>query len=690
MMLDDAAWERANAAFLGEALVWLRKRLERIALPDAAATSEPVAPALASSVEPQATRAGRKPRATTPRTDVELAEHVPFDAAMDPPPALVTLGRRFALSAFEIDTLFLCVAMELDTRIGALCARAQDDAHKAYPTFALAFVLFEDAVWEALSPERPLRFWRLLEIAGRGAGPLTGASLRADERIVNAVKGLNHLDDRLIDFAIPIEPTAADGDLPPTQQRVAEAIFRSWKDAFPAAPAIAKLVGPDDASSRRVATEVSAALGRRLYRARADALPRANTELDLLARLWRRESELLPVALYLDASDSDGSPESGTLAAMRRFVARANGYVFVAAPNFGASLGVETVVFDVAKPTPGEQRALWEARLGDATGEIAARLVSQFNLDAATIATIARNETRFAATDDLERRLWDAGRCALRPALDALAERLVTKATWDDLVLPDAQLDLLHQIASQIPARHRVYETWGFAAKMNRGFGVTALFAGDSGTGKTMSAEVIANALSLDLYRIDLSAIVDKYIGETEKNLRKVFDAAEDGGAILFFDEADALFGKRSEVRDSHDRYANIETNYLLQRMEAFRGVAILATNMKSSLDAAFTRRLRFIVNFPHPGLAQRKRMWERAFPAEALAAPLDLARLARLNITGAVIANAALNAAFLAARAETTIALDHVLAALRQEFAKADRPINEADFAVPVERGAA
>ncbi|GAC1424612.1 MAG: hypothetical protein NVSMB5_18710 [Candidatus Velthaea sp.] len=205
-----------------------------------------------------------------------------------------------------------------------------------------------------------------------------------------------------------------------------------------------------------------------------------------------------------------------------------------------------------------------------------------------------------------------------------------------------------------------------------------------------MSAEVIANALDLALYRIDLSAIVNKYIGETEKNLRKVFDAAEDGGAILFFDEADALFGKRSEVRDSHDRYANLETNYLLQRMESFRGLAILATNMKSSLDAAFTRRLRFIVNFPHPGMVERKQMWERAFPPKTLAEPLDLARLARFNLTGAVIANAALNAAFLAVRDGTKIGIDNVLVAIRQEFVKADRPIDESAFVTLPRRGAA
>ena len=195
-----------------------------------------------------------------------------------------------------------------------------------------------------------------------------------------------------------------------------------------------------------------------------------------------------------------------------------------------------------------------------------------------------------------------------------LAERIEPIATWDDIVLPDYEMGLLHQIADQVEQRSKVYDEWGFREKMNRGLGISALFAGESGTGKTMAAEVIANELRLNLYRIDLSAVVSKYIGETEKNLRRLFDAAEDGGAILFFDEADALFGKRSEVKDSHDRYANIEINYLLQRMEAYRGLAILATNMKSALDHAFLRRLRFIVNFPFPGGRTARASGNRSF----------------------------------------------------------------------------
>ena len=277
--------------------------------------------------------------------------------------------------------------------------------------------------------------------------------------------------------------------------------------------------------------------------------------------------------------------------------------------------------------------------------------------------------------------LLSSCRVSARPRLDTLAQRLDPKVTWDDLVLPVEEMNMLHQIADQVMQRSKVYETWGFALKMNRGLGINALFAGESGTGKTMAAEVIANFLRLNLYRIDLSAVVSKYIGETEKNLRRLFDAAEDGGAILFFDEADALFGKRSEVKDSHDRYANIEINYLLQRMEGYRGLAILATNMKTALDTAFMRRLRFIVNFPFPGPIERKRMWQKIFPPEAPKDELDYDRLARLNLNGGSIHNVALNAAFLAAHAGTSVTMPLILAAARAEFRKLERPINEAEF---------
>ncbi|MBL0011649.1 MAG: ATP-binding protein [Nitrosomonas sp.] len=267
--------------------------------------------------------------------------------------------------------------------------------------------------------------------------------------------------------------------------------------------------------------------------------------------------------------------------------------------------------------------------------------------------------------------------------MEQLATRIAAKAEWEQLVLPPEQKALLRQITDQVAQRNRVYDTWGFREKMNRGLGINALFAGESGTGKTMAAEVIANELQLDLFRIDLSAVVNKYIGETEKNLRKLFDAAEDSGAILFFDEADALFGKRSEVKDSHDRYANIEINYLLQRMESYRGLAILATNMKSALDKAFMRRLRFIVDFPIPGIEERKEIWRKVFPPDTpVDQVLDYQRLAALNMTGGSIQNVALNAAFLAAQDGGRVTMPLVLNAARTELRKWSVPRKNRIFA--------
>ena len=280
--------------------------------------------------------------------------------------------------------------------------------------------------------------------------------------------------------------------------------------------------------------------------------------------------------------------------------------------------------------------------------------------------------------EPLGARLWSACRLHVRPRLELLAERIVPRARWDDLVLPEAQMLVLRQLAAQSRNRMTVYETWGFATNGRRGLGLSALFSGPSGTGKTLAAEVLAAELHLDLYRIDLSAVVSKYIGETEKNLKQVFDAAEGGGCMVLFDESDALFGKRSEVKDSHDRHANIEVGYLLQRMESFQGLAILTTNMKSTLDKSFQRRLRFTVDFPFPDAMQRQQIWERVFPAETPTSGLNYGRLAALNTTGGNIRNIALNAAFLAADANVPVGMAHILQAAQLEAVKMERPIAE------------
>ncbi|HKE00777.1 MAG TPA: ATP-binding protein, partial [Planctomycetota bacterium] len=260
------------------------------------------------------------------------------------------------------------------------------------------------------------------------------------------------------------------------------------------------------------------------------------------------------------------------------------------------------------------------------------------------------------------------------------AQRIDPAAGLDDVVLAPASKRWLREIVAHVRERHRVHEEWGFAAKSARGLGITALFAGASGTGKTMAAEGLARELRLDLYRIDLAGVVSKYIGETEKNLKRLFEAAEGSGAVLLFDEADALFGKRSEVKDSHDRYANVEVSYLLQRMEAYRGLAILTSNQKSALDPAFLRRIRFVVTFAFPDAEQRAAIWRGVFPARTPTADLDYGRLAQLNVAGGHIRNIAIAAAFLASQRGESVRMAHLAEAARAEYAKLERTPSDAE----------
>jgi SpoVK/Ycf46/Vps4 family AAA+-type ATPase len=334
-------------------------------------------------------------------------------------------------------------------------------------------------------------------------------------------------------------------------------------------------------------------------------------------------------------------------------------------------------------PPIDEQTAVWREALGEAARSLNGAvdmLSSQFSLPRATIFSVAACAKTSRRTSNVFNNLWDECRLRVRAEMDDLAQRIEPSAHWDDLVLPEAQKDMLREIVTHVRHRAKVHDGWGFSQKGSRGLGISAAFAGASGTGKTMAAEILANELRLDLYRIDLSCVVSKYIGETEKNLRRVFDAAEHGGAILLFDEADALFGKRSEVKDSHDRFANIEVSYLLQRMECYRGLAILTTNFKSALDGAFLRRIRFIIEFPFPDASQRAEIWRRVFPRTAPTRRLDAHRLSQLNVAGGNIRNIALNSAFLAANEASHIEMSHILRAARSEYAKLEKTLPAAE----------
>lgn len=687
---DVERWSEANGRYLAASLHWLRLRLQRLIPADPAA---PQAQGFAQWFGRKADSASADPAAD--RSDAALDAKIAAaaeararaaEASPEAPPALPILAARLGLDPFETDILLLCVAMELDPAVPGLIAAAHGSGH---PGFALALRLFDTPAWDALAPQRPLRHLRLIEINQPGATPLTAAALRADERVVNFVKGLNLIDERVAAL------TAEAGRLPPIadSQRAAvdEALAlltAAQGDEDGALPTL-QLLGRDRGSRQAVAAHLAAAIGLRLHRLPLDALPTARAEVELFARLWLRESLLLPLALYIEADDLDHAGAEVT-AALHTLLGQPLGPVLVGLRETPLRLRSGAAAIEVRPPTAAEQHAAWRAALhaGDTDARIAADdapahdaasdaelLAGHFQLNLEQIGEAARR-ARIRRAD-----AWDVCRDQALARLDTLAQRIQPKAHWEDLVLGDEATGLLRQIADQVHARHRVYQQWGYAERMNRGMGISALFAGESGTGKTMAAEVIANALRLHLFRIDLSSVVSKYIGETEKNLRRLFDAAEQGGAILFFDEADALFGKRSEVKDSHDRYANIEINYLLQRMEAFSGLAILATNMKAALDTAFLRRLRFVVNFQFPGPVERKRIWRNAFAPGVPCEALDYDRLARFSLSGGNIHGIALNAAFAAAARGVAVSMPLLLSALRAELRKLDKPVNEAEF---------
>lgn len=715
-MTTVSEWQKNNEAYLSAAMKWLRLNLECLALPPAKdVTQSSIEPVNGSVPAQDRWNIFRRRETSAPSSPVtlltpgsagdvlraQLAEAATELAAaeqVDPPPALKILSERLGLSKFEEEIVLLCAAFELDTRIANLCALAHDDVQKPYPTFALALAMFSEPTWDALSPHRPLRYLRLLEINQPAAQPLTASSLRVDERILNFVKGLNEFDDRLATMLVPVE--SSDIALPPSQQEIADAILRDIeRSGSGSRPPLLELTGIDSASKRFIARSVSDTLHLELFRLPAETLPLNAAELETLARLWQRETLLKPVALYLDANEL--STETQSVAALHRFIGQRSGLVCLDTRSSVSSAG-ESIVFEVSNPTHAEQKEAWLSHITTATGDdsdderedvfFASLLANQFNLSLPAIHRIAGDaSTRRSEEVPLRDAIWEMCLSNSRPRLDTLAQRIEPKATRDDIVLPDQETALLDLIVEQVRHRGTVYDEWGFRERMNRGLGISALFAGESGTGKTMAAEVIANQLRLNLYRIDLSSVVSKYIGETEKNLRQVFDAAEDGGAILFFDEADALFGKRSEVKDSHDRYANIEINYLLQRLESYQGLAILATNMKGSLDSAFMRRLRFIVNFPFPAAAERELIWQKVFPPGTPTDGLDYSRLARFNLSGGSINNVALSAAFRATSEDPPrVTMRLIFDAVRAECRKIDRLISETDFALPKAAGGA
>jgi hypothetical protein len=613
----------------------------------------------------------------------------PLSSTLQPAPALESLCSTFGLSEFERRILLMCAGAELDSRFAGLFAEANQDPRRPHPTFSLALAAFDDPHWSALSPARPLRRWLLIEVAVGDA--LTTAPLRIQERVLHHLAGVPSLDERL---AAMVKLVPAPDELAPSRRTLVEQMTALWSCAVSgSALPVIELCGDEVGEKRPAAAAAASQLGLRLHVLPAWNIPRGAAEVDTFTRLWEREAVLGGSALLIEYDEPPGGDTPSDVAAAQ-LVESIGGPLFVSCRTPLRLPHRARALFDVPRPSPADQGDCWRIALGRAApalnGEVAT-LVSQFSLGAAAIRAAAEQAQAGSVGEpgpagqaelELAGRLWDACRRQARPRLQGLAQRIEPSAHWDDLVLPEQQKEVLAQIAVHVRRRATVYGDWGFASKGTRGLGISALFAGPSGTGKTMAGEVLANELRLDLYRIDLSQVVSKYIGETEKNLRRVFDAAEDGAAILLFDEADALFGKRSEVKDSHDRYANIEVSYLLQRMEAYRGLSILTTNRRSALDQAFLRRIRFAVEFPFPDAPLRAEIWRRVFPCQTPTEGLNIDRLARLNAAGGHIRNIAMAAAFLACDSGQPVRMPHLLAAARQEFAKLERPLADTEVA--------
>lgn len=596
-------------------------------------------------------------------------------------PAIEYTCKVFGLSSFERSILLICTAIELDSEIAPLIAKVQENPNVDYPTFSFALAIFPNAHWSALAPTSPLRKFRLINIIGQPQIPVTKCQLQIDERVLHYLTGLSFVDKELRGI---IEPVEIDIPIVDSQQEIVEAILQTWKTER--AMSHVHLIGSDEISKKAVASQVYGQLGIHMWQMSAELIPSKPEDLESLAVLWARESILLNADLYVDASEI----EPTTQKLVRRFLTKLIRSAFVSTRERWPTNESNEIFFDVSKPTKQEQKELWRTFLADQLKKNDSRklekeiskLINQFDLSASSIRH-ASDETLLEVSrgENLSSALWSSTLKTARLRLSELAIKEISNATMDDLILPQREKLTLDSIITNVRQRYKVYEEWGFGKTGERGLGITTLFVGDSGTGKTMAAGVIANELNLDLFKIDLSMVISKYIGETEKNLKKIFDAAEDGGAILLFDEADALFGKRSEVKDSHDRYANIEVGYLLQRMEEYRGLAILTTNMKDSLDKAFLRRLRFVVNFPAPDKKSREEIWKRVFPSSVPVDEIDYPKLAQLEISGGHIRNIALGAAFFAAEKDIPVNMNHIKRAAIEEYGKMSRSIPNGDW---------
>ena len=654
----------------------------------------------------------------------DVAKHTAESLREGVPLRLAELASMFDLTAFDLDVILICLAPELDRGYERLYAYLHDDVTRRQPTVDLVLNLLcpdldtKVAARARFTSVAPLLQHHLVylreerEEGDQRYGSWLGSTVRLDPRVARFLLGDDGTDDRLQPYARVVTPAASQDELV-FPEAFGEQLSRLTEHARTAVHAqpCAKLIlyfeGPHGVGKRTAAAACCQTLGHVLLIVNGKRLAATNAEeFPALARLIDREARLQRALIYWEDFDALLADENDArLAALLSVLEAHPSPAFLSGSAIWEPAGVLRGVTFVRLPFPHpghkERLHLWRAALaGDTatsrgTALDLADLASKFRLSGGQIrdaAATARNLAHArapAAPQITSADLHAACRLHSNRKLSELAIKITPHYTWDDIVLPGDQMTQLREIYNQVRHRALVYDAWGFDVKLAMGKGISILFAGPPGTGKTMAADVLAGALGLDLYKIDLSTVVSKYIGETEKNLARIFAEARTSNAILFFDEADALFGKRTQVRDAHDRYANVEISYLLQKMEEYEGMVVLATNLRKNMDEAFVRRLHITVEFPVPDVDDRRRIWEQIWPAATPRdAGLDLEFLARrIEVTGGSIRNIALAGAFLAAADGGVVTMQHLLRATRREYQKMGKVLTASELGEYAER---
>ncbi|MFF9144771.1 AAA family ATPase [Streptomyces sp. NPDC014861] len=604
----------------------------------------------------------------------------PFPRAdpLPPPPAgsrLGTLAADFGLSALDVDILLIALLPDLDDRFEAFYGYLNDDVTRRRPSAGLALGLcgLPHADREArarLGERAPLRAGGLLLVEDRDR-PFLGRALRVPDRVTAHLLGDDTPDPRLTDVRAPWEPVRGVGDPAPLARFLREpsALLYLQEDQGGAGTALA-------ASALSAAGR--AVLGVDLARLAEDPAPRE------AVRCLLREARLTRAGLVCAPVDAVAREHPGLLRAVTDLPVQVA--LVGRAPWDAAWSTAPPLLVRAPRVGPEARAELWRESAGGDVRLPVEDILAPFLLTPEQIVRSARAATQKAgleSTDVTADHIRQGARAQNAAGLDRLARRIEPTVGWPDLVLPPDTETQLRELTSRARHRDHVLGTWSMRPGGGRGRGVAALFAGDSGTGKTMSAEVIAADLGLDLYTVDLATVIDKYVGETEKNLERIFTEAAGVNGVLLFDEADAVFGKRSDVKDAHDRYANVESAYLLQRMESFDGLAILATNLRANLDDAFTRRLDLIIDFPVPDAPQRRVLWDRTLgPHLPRAGDLDLAFCAEaFELSGGNIRSIAVTAAYLAAEAAGPLTMPMLIHAVQREYQKLGRLTLASEF---------